>query len=363
MKAAKQTDMIDQRLAVLEEIHAHVSNKDKRIAKQVKGDILKLKAGHSAEKSAAYLLDKLFQESDRSILLHDLRLDLDGDIAQIDHLSINRYGFVKLYETKSFSTGIKIDDDGIFWRWDDYAKRYIEIPSPILQSQRHEVTLKNALNAIGYEPLHFSHYVLVDYKAKLIKPKARKFDNVCRPDRLEEVWKKEEEKPLNLRDLSAGLKGVGRLFSGKALTPEQLQEFGDKLAKMHSVLQMDVWSRYGLEKPENAPAVESKEVSADKKVYKKTPFLQQPTGENSQLSERLSSSKAARRLKLSTLDFLTKAERFGLVIKEGDAYVATEKAQKHGVENKIFRNIPYVSWPLPIIDKIGATLTTEKDVS
>mgnify|MGYP001627823836 CR=1 FL=1 len=362
MKAAKQTDPIDERLADLEEIHAHVSNIDKRIAKQVKGNILKLKAGHSAEKSAAYLLDKLFQESNRSILLHDLRLDLDGDVAQIDHLSLNRYGFVKLYETKSFSTGIKIDDDGVFWRWDDYAKRYIEIPSPVLQSQRHEVTLKNALNAIGYEALHFSHYVLVDYKAKLIKPKDRKFDNVCRPDRLEEVWNREEEKPLNLRDLSAGLKGVGRLFSGKALTPEQLQEFGNKLAKMHTALQMDVWSRYGLEKPENTPAVENQEVSAEKKAYKKSPLLQQPTGENAQLPERLSSSKAARRLKLSTLEFLANAESFGLVIKEGDAYVATEKAQNHGVENKVFRNIPYVSWPIPVIDKIGATVTSKKEV-
>lgn len=359
MKAAKQTDPIDQRLVELEEIHAHVSKKDKRIAKQVKGDILKLKAGHSAEQTAAYLLDKLFQESNRSILLHDLRLDLDGDIAQIDHLSINRYGFVKLYETKSFSTGIKIDDQGVFWRWDGYAKRYVEIPSPIFQSQRHEVTLRNALSTIGYESLHFRHYVLVDYKAKLIKPKDRKFDNVCRPDRLEEVWKKEEDNPINLHDLGAGLKGVGRLFSGKALSPEQLQVFGEKLAKMHSPLQMDVWSRYGLERPDNASATEGKAVASKAAPKKASPSLQS-NWETSKSSERLSSSKAARKLKLSTQEFLTKAEKAGLVIKEGEDYVVTAKALKHGIENKVFRNISYVSWSVPVIEKIGASLAPRK---
>ena len=358
MKPAKQTDPIDHKLSELEQILTHVSGKDKRIANQVKGDILKLKAGHSAEQTAAHLLDKQFQESKRAIVLHDLRLDLDGDIAQIDHLSINRFGFVMLFETKSFSTGIKIDDDGVFWRWDGYAKRYVEIPSPILQSQRHEVTLKNALKAIGYEALHFRHYVLVDYKAKLIKPEDGKFENVCRPDRLEEVWKKEEKNPIKLNELGAGLKGVGRLFSGKALSPEQLQDFGEKLAQMHTPLQMDAWSRYGLEKPENELKPELESVTVSQVPPEKPATNQKPKEKTTQTKEHLSSSKAARILKLSTQEFLAKAEKAGLVIKEGEAYVATAKAEKHGIENKVFRNIPYVSWPVAVIEKIGASLKT-----
>lgn len=87
-----------------------------------------------------------------------------------------------------------------------------------------------------------------------------------------------------------------------------------------------------------------------------------PTGENTQLPERLSSSKTARKFKLNTLEFLAKAEQFGLVAKEGDAYVAIEKAQKHGIENKVFRNVPYASWSVPIINNVGATVTTEMDV-
>ena len=353
MKAAKQTDPIDQKLAELEEILVYVSNKNNWVAKQVKGDIFKLKAGHSAEKNAAHLLNKLFLEAKYNIILHDLRLESDGDVAQIDHLSLNRFGFVRLYETKSFSTGIKIDDEGIFWRWDGYGKRYIEIPSPTLQSQRHEVTLKRALMALGYVALSFRHYVLVDYKAELIKPKNGKFDNVCRPDRLEEVWKKEENKSMSLGELGAGLKGVGRLISGNGLTSDQVLEIGEKLSQMHTPLKMDVWSRYGLEKPENDPVltkgVTTQKAGTTSRTQKKDTWDK----------ERLSSSKAARRLKLSTKEFLTKAEKAGLVMKEGEAYVVTEKAQKHGIENKLFRNIPYVSWPVPIIDEIGASLIAE----
>lgn len=357
MKAAKQTDPIDQKLAELEDIHAHVSKKDKRIANQVKGDILKLKAGHSAEKNAAYLLDKLFLEAKYNILLHDLRLESDGDVAQIDHLSLNRFGFVRLYETKSFSTGIKIDEKGVFWRWDGYGKKYIEIPSPILQSRRHEVTLKRALKTLGYDALTFEHYVLVDYKAKLIKPNDAKFDRVCRPDRLEEVFKKEENKPVGLNEVGVLFRAMGRLVSGNALTSEQVLDTGKKLAELHKPLKMDAWSRYGLEKPENEPlpskGTAPKEVEATEKSQKKV----------AEEKAHLSSHKAARKLKLSTTEFLAKAEKFGLVMKEGETFVATTKAQKHGVENKVFRNIPYVSWPVSIIDKIGATLTTEKDVN
>jgi len=357
MKAAKQTDPIDKRLAELEKIHAHVSKKDKRIANQVKGDILKLKAGHSAEKNAAYMLDKLFLEAKHNILLHDLRLEIDGDVAQIDHLSLNRFGFVRLYETKSFSTGIKIDDEVIFWRWDGYSKKYIEIPSPILQSQRHEVTLKRALKTLGYDALAFGHYVLVDYKAKLIKPNDAKFDRVCRPDRLEEVFKKEENKPVGLNEVGVLFRAMGRLVSGNALTSEQVLDTGKKLAELHRPLKMNVWSRYGLERPEREPIL-SEDTATQNEVVTENPLRKV-----AEVKEYLSSSKAARKLKLSTLEFLAKAEKLGLVTREGDTFVATSKAQKHGVENKVFRNIPYVSWPVPIIDEIGAAQTTEKDVS
>lgn len=360
MKPAKQTDSIDQKLSELEEVLAYASGKDKRIAKQVQGDILKLKAGHTAEKNSAHLLDKLFLEAKNNVVLHDLRLEIDGDVAQIDHLSINRFGFVRLYETKSFSTGIKIDDDGVFWRWDGYGKRYIEIPSPILQSQRHEVTLKRALKSLGYDALGFKHYVLVDYKAKLIKPDNDQFNNVCRPDRLEEVWKKEENKPLGLAEWGAGLKGVGRLISGNATTGEQLKEIAEKLAQFHTPLQMDVWSRYGLEKPENEPAPDPEPITATQTKPEEPAKTQKPQNKTTQAKEQLSSSRAARLLKLSTQEFLAKAEKAGLVMQEGEAYVATAKAEKYGIENKVFRNIPYVSWPVPVIEKIGASLAGGK---
>lgn len=99
MKPAKLIDPIDEDIAELEAVHQHVVAADKRLARQVKADLLKLKAGHSAEKSAAHLIDKHHADSKTAIVLHDLRLEVDGDVAQIDHLRINRFGYVCLYET------------------------------------------------------------------------------------------------------------------------------------------------------------------------------------------------------------------------------------------------------------------------
>lgn len=115
-----------------------------------------------------------------------------------------------------------------------YTKSYVEIPSPILQSQRHEVTLRKALKAFGYDALQFLHYVLIDYKAKLIKHNNGKFDHVCHPDRLEEVWKKEDDQPVKVVELGLALKGLGRLFTGKSLSIEELQDIGNNIAAMYA---------------------------------------------------------------------------------------------------------------------------------
>ena len=141
------------------------------------------------------------------MLLSDLRLDMDGDAAQIDHLAFNCFGIVNLFQTKSFSTGLTIDAGGTCWN--GWGCQRQEIASPLLQTKRHESTLRKALAQCGYDAIEFRHFVLVDCKAKLEKP-AKGFENYCRPDRISEA---REQVTLGF---GTTFRALGRLQAAKA---------------------------------------------------------------------------------------------------------------------------------------------------
>ena len=50
--------------------------------------------GHEAEKQMAFYLKRSFQDSKDAHIISDLRLEMNRDFAQIDHLISHRFGFV-----------------------------------------------------------------------------------------------------------------------------------------------------------------------------------------------------------------------------------------------------------------------------
>ena len=71
----------------------------------------RLKAGYKAEKQMAYYLKREFKTSDNIFVLNDLKVESDGDSAQIDHLIVYPAGVV-LVESKSISGELTIDSHG-----------------------------------------------------------------------------------------------------------------------------------------------------------------------------------------------------------------------------------------------------------
>jgi hypothetical protein len=70
------------------------------------------------EDSSAYLIDFNFHESKNWSAIHDLRLEHNGYVAQIDHLLINRCLDVYVLESKNYYYGIKITPEGEFLAWE-----------------------------------------------------------------------------------------------------------------------------------------------------------------------------------------------------------------------------------------------------
>lgn len=62
----------------------------------------------------AYDIDFYFEPSKNIAVIHDRHLELNGRVAQIDHLLIGCMPEVFVLETKTFSTGININEHDEF---------------------------------------------------------------------------------------------------------------------------------------------------------------------------------------------------------------------------------------------------------
>lgn len=92
-------------------------------------------AGHVAEGQTRRHLDERFERSRDHAVLHDIRIDTgDGDVAQIDHLVLNRFAEPWVIETKSAVGGLEIDRTGQWFRRDRAS--VVPIPSPVRQAER-----------------------------------------------------------------------------------------------------------------------------------------------------------------------------------------------------------------------------------
>ncbi len=83
----KDADDRSEELAALERAQADaLSSNGAEISRQ----IARLRSGISGERSAAHFLNREFAESENLAVIHDLRLCLGDQTAQIDHLVMHR---------------------------------------------------------------------------------------------------------------------------------------------------------------------------------------------------------------------------------------------------------------------------------
>jgi hypothetical protein len=297
-------------------------------------ELYKLQQGDQAEKQAGFYLQKRFADRKDWIILNGLRLEIDGEIAQIDHIGISQFGVVYLFETKSFSTGIKVTEKGDFFRWDQASRQYVEIPSPIQQSIFHENTLRKAFKKLSFEPSQVAHFVLIDYKAKLIKPE-KGFENVCRPDRLEDA--------INAhKDL--GFMGVGKVLfkmandaiKGKTFTSLHLRMLGEKLIQMNTPITFDYHKKFGID----APAVLTE---APDRATKQVGDSGNGTPDE---YNKLTLSKFAQKMGMSKTELENSLVKGGFIERENDLFYLTPKGKQAELEWRKGRFGPYFLIPI-----------------
>lgn len=128
------------RRQVKEACASRIPQASPRLAAWQKGwardESLRFRRGIQGERDAAYYLDNYLADTRDYAVLHDLRLELGGETAQIDRLFISRtYSFYML-ETKNFSGNLKINEQREF-SVGYQGEREFGVPSPLEQNHRH----------------------------------------------------------------------------------------------------------------------------------------------------------------------------------------------------------------------------------
>lgn len=323
MPVLKKSESRSNEIRQLETILDTLSPDQEKIKRLALGDLKRLQAAERAEQNATKVLGSIFRDQPGAVLLSGLRFERDGQVAQVDHLAINEHGVVSLFETKHFSTGIKLDAKGRYWRWDRFKKRYIEIASPFNLSNLNQPVVKQVLAELGMRNPAFRHFVVVDYKAKLIKPK-KGYDNLCRPDRVQQTL-------LNKTN-GGGILSVFKRLTGwlgcRSMDQAALVELGEDLQDQNAPIEVDYWAKYGL--------TPSKEQIAKAEFKTQAQSLNQAeagdNGDKPERLERLTMPKLARALNISPAEMELRLIEEGFMEKRGEKTFVTDQGKAAGIQ-------------------------------
>lgn len=232
----------DFEISELESLRKSATNQNQigMIERQIK----MLKAGAKAESEAAYLLDFALRNSKNTAVIHDLRIEQNGRVAQIDHLLIHRSMKFVVLETKNFASGLKIQANGEFLRYNNFSKTYDGMPSPIEQNNRHIAVLKDVVDGIkmpsgfifALTP-HFYNRVMVSSNARVIRDEGFKDNHrVIKSDQFESSYEK-------------------ILDGGSMADQSELERVAKTIAALHRPIVFDYRARFGIPevKQDSAP--------------------------------------------------------------------------------------------------------------
>jgi hypothetical protein len=232
----KNADDKSQQLRQLEEM---LTTADPSFRQRIEHEIRVLRAGIKGEKESAYEIDFHFKNSKSTVVIHDLRLEVNDRIAQIDHLVIQRFHRFYVLETKHFAHGLKINECGEFLRWNDWRKVYEGMPSPVEQNNKHAAVLRDALSQVGMKrPAAVVSFVLVSPSARIDRGAARDVPEVVKADQFFKAY----DADLDASIETAGIKNFGTL--ARVAFGATAEEIGRKLIAMHRPITVDYSSRF-----------------------------------------------------------------------------------------------------------------------
>ena len=206
-------------------------------------EINALTVGSKGEKDAAYYINFFYEHSTNWAVIHDLRIEHKGKVAQIDHILINRLFDFYILESKSYSQNLQINKIGEFTAV--YKTKKFGIESPIEQNERHMHLFSSFLNDNKILPkrlgltikTRFLNYILISPKTTIKRPlkTKRNTDNIIKADTLHSVIDKNAD--------SAAIREFGRIVTLSSFNT--IANMAQKIVSYHKPYTINLMQKYG----------------------------------------------------------------------------------------------------------------------
>ena len=214
----------------------------------IKTDLARVVNGYKAEKDNAYYIGFRFKESPRSILLHGVRIEHEGKVAEIDHIIINRFG-IEILENKNFTGTLTIKDNGTLNV--KYGNKIQTFPNPIEQNKRHAEILGDFIKANITLPSNLKLLGVPIVSTVLINPQTTITNNplpkgFAKADSFTTHW---DERIENMSPL-AMFKSISKM-----MTLDKAKEIADFLVQKHTPKVYDYAKRYPIHREKSRKPV------------------------------------------------------------------------------------------------------------
>lgn len=226
--------------------------------KKIEQEIRNISSGEKGERATAYEIDFHYGPSKNWAVIHDLRIEHGGRVAQIDHLLVNRFLDVWVCESKRFAEGIAINEQGecaMFWNGKPQG-----IGSPHEQNTKHIAVVKslcddgvaNLPKRLGFSiKPSFYGLVVVSKEARISRPKAKGWWNegIVKADQVKAKIDKAFDSDNN------------PLLMAKLVSSETVEGFARSLAALHVPASFNWHARFGLAKDVIRPIATAPELA------------------------------------------------------------------------------------------------------
>jgi hypothetical protein len=216
------------------------------IVKRIDQEIRNIRAGAAGERNAAHFINREFGRSERVAVLHDLRLRVGTDFAQIDHLLIHAVqARAWVLETKNFSGRLSCDEHGDWTVWRNQHPR--SIPSPVNQARRQSILLSRWFEAAGVPGIEVIPTVLISPTTSVNRKHLADDARIIKSDNFPD-WLRKEAEGIDVFDSFRMV--AGYFWNGRS--GDWLQRLGRRLVRAHRPIEFDWPARFGLAKAESA---------------------------------------------------------------------------------------------------------------
>lgn len=199
-------------------------------------------AGRKAEEQMAHYLRRFFGSSADVDILNYLRIDLGGEVAQMDHLVLHPYGLL-IVESKSVAGSVQIKEDGQWIRW--FNKQPQGMRSPVTQAKMQVMLLKELLVRTVkqkgfFEQVRMDVLVAISDAGTIQWPATGALPEVCKADQVPERISHRVDEFRRVRQIA------------DILTAEHRRVIADFLCKVHKPIARDTSTQAKVEEPSRA---------------------------------------------------------------------------------------------------------------